>query len=145
MPQQTGCPERYFAIDDDGYACPLPQTLKPSSWLASLHPTVHGLPMNDEQVRTDDYRRNAEVLKLEGKLYGETEDDLHAQAGVIRYWVQRMRWLQRAARASLVLLDGSDIELEPDGTKSNIATLRVLVVAKNRKWINPVTGEEVTG
>ena len=139
------CAERYFAIDDDGYAFPLVQTLKPAYWLAPLQPNVHGFPLNDEQVRTDDYRRKADVLMLEGKLYGKNEDDLHAQAGVIRAWVQRMRWLQRASRASLRLLDGSDIELGTDGAKSRIGVLRVAVVAKNRKWIHPLTGQEVTG
>jgi hypothetical protein len=137
--------ERYVLIDDDGYAFACPAGLKPAYWLGPLHASVHGLPMSDEQRRTDDYRRNAEVYRLECEIVGDTEADMHQQAGTLRWWVRRARWLQRDGRAALRLLDGSDITLAPTGGISRIAKLGVEVVAQNRKWIHPLTGQEVTG
>ncbi|GAA5513658.1 hypothetical protein Dcar01_02402 [Deinococcus carri] len=141
----TGDPnEGYTVITVDSFGYPLPLTLRPPYWLPSLQPVVHRFPMTLRQTRTDDYLRTAGGLLLEGPLVGTTETDMHLNAEQLRWYVQRAAWLQRADRASLALLPGSDIELKPDGSKSKRAALGVLLVAAELRWIGP-DGREVTG
>ncbi|KQR40739.1 hypothetical protein [Deinococcus sp. Leaf326] len=139
-----GCGERYSVITEDGYGYQLPGTLEPSHWLGALHPAVHGFPLSDVQVRTDDYKRDAVPLSLAGDIHLGTETTMHDLAAEIQYWVQLARWLQRADRAVTRLLEGNDIELGPSGKKSKNATLRVVVVQQDRRWFGP-DGREVTG
>lgn len=133
----------FHLIDAEGYAHPLPCTLRPSHWLGSLHPRVHGFIMNTGQVRTDDYGRDAEPLQLEGDLKTDSPVTLHAQADNLREVVRRARWLHREdTGASTRLLEGNDIELDPKTPLHS--RLRVVLVQADRRWFGP-DGREVSG
>lgn len=138
------CDDAYHVIDAAGFAFRLPCTLKPGHWLGPLHPTVHGFPLSRQQVRTDDYLRDAVPLVLEGTLRAATESELHEKAATIREWVRRAAWLQRRDEAVTRLLEGNDIELVPENNKSNVAKLRVVLVQAERLWYAP-DGREITG
>lgn len=144
MNRQTCSGEIYTIITEAGFGFPLPATLKPAYWLAALEPNVHRFPMSSRQTRTDDYGRAAGGLMLEGDFMGQTETQMHEGAGFIRGFVIQAAWLQRANRASLELLPGSDIELKPNGESSRKATLGILVAAEDQEWIAP-DGRRVTG
>ena len=140
------CENDYWVvIDAQGYGYRLPLTLVPGHWLAPLHPNVRGFVMNPQQVRTDDYGRDAVPLVLEGTLRADTEAELHRLAGEIRAWVRRAAWLQRRTDGAITrLLEGNDIEFTPDGAASRKGKLRVVLVQADRRWLDP-HGQEVTG
>lgn len=132
-------------MDASGYGYRLPLTLAPVHWLAPLHPAVHGFALSPQQVRSDDYGRDAVPLVLEGPLAADSEAELHRLAGEVRAWVRRAAWLQRRVDGAVTpLLDGSDIELTPDGPASRKGKLRCVFVQADRRWLNP-QGVEVTG
>lgn len=131
----------WVGVTAAGYPIPLPCSLMPSHWLAGLHPNVHGLPMSDEQVRTDDYRRDAVPLVLEGELRGETPADALHQAHQLQLWVRQLAWLQRPADGWVTpLLEGTDMEIKV-GQNAKKVSLRIVLVQQRRVWYGP-GGEE---
>lgn len=133
----------FHLIDAEGYAHPLPCTLRPGHWLAGLRPRVHGFAMNPAQVRTDDYGREAAPLVLEGDLKTASPAQLHTQADNLREVVRRARWLHREETgASTRLLEGNDIELDPKTPLHS--RVRMVLVQADRRWFG-ADGREVSG
>lgn len=134
----------FHVIDAAGYAHPLPCSLRPEHWLGSLHPDVHGFTFSSLQVRTDDYRRDAQPLVLSGSISAKTPAELHDLATNLRVWVQGARWLQRSETGAVTrLLEGGDIESRP-GKTPLLAELRVVLVQADRRWLD-ANGKEVSG
>lgn len=135
--------EYWIGITSDFLGYRLPEGLIPSFWVGSLRPTVHSFVLSDRQVRTDDFGREAAPLVLEGRLRGINEADMREKFTEIQLWVRQFRWLQRGVDGWVTpLLEGSDVELLPDGNKSNIARLRLVFVQEKRVWYSP-DGREV--
>ena len=131
----------WIGITADGYPVPLPCSLTPSHWLAGLHPNVHGFTLSDEQVRTDDYLRDAVPLVLEGELRGETPQAVLHQAHQLQQWVRQLAWLQRPGDGwATPLLEGSDLEFKP-GANARKGSVRIVLVQERRVWYGP-NGEE---
>lgn len=134
---RPACSERFLIITRSLYAFPLPDPLKPGYWVSPPSPAVHGFPMSSQQVRTDDYQRTAEVFRLECKLRAPTEQALIEMTERYGMIVRDAFYLQRAGWGLLQLLEGSEVDLKPDGNKSNEGIFGVTLAAQNRKWLRP--------
>ena len=130
----------WIGVTAAGYPVPLPCSLMPSHWLAALHPNVHGYTQSSEQVRTDDYLRDAVPLVLEGEIRGETPADALRQAHELQHWVRQLAWLQRPDGWVTPLLEGNDLETKV-GKNAKAIGIRVVLVQQKRIWYGP-NGEE---
>lgn len=127
----------WVGITADGYGIPIPCALAPSHWLAALHPSVHGFTLSSEQVRTDDYLREAVPLILEGDVRANTPAELFTLVKNLQQWVRRFVWLQRPDDGWVTpLAEGNDLEFQA-GDKAHKGKLRVVLVQSRRVWISP--------